>query len=410
MATWLKHYNPDQIAKKIKEFSSINPNGKIVFQGFRHWEIAVVLESMISIDKRIPHQERRRIIHQTTFNVAKLNKIKKEDVIKEVTRLEGIYKARSKRKYKLFTSISIEPAVLLNSINIDSSRLSFPKKNPHLNNRQVEIEIKRTKDQLLLPPPKNYRIVAIRIEAKSDSEAVDKALGEINLIRSIWNLYWNFQQHLRLSNRKKIQVNKIALGPIHTLFDETGSLAKEGVWFEPDYRGPAELLNLNSEQLKKMNTFLQKVRNYLKGSNYKDDIKTALIRYCCALDLKDLDTSFLRLWGVLEQLTHTHDYKIAIRRASFLWPDLEYHKQFLLHLRDYRNRAVHTDPENHDIEIYVFQLKRYVEALIEFHLINKMGFESLADSIKLLDMPGDLDELEFEKKLYRFAKKIRLSG
>ena len=78
-----------------------------------------------------------------------------------------------------------------------------------------------------------------------------------------------------------------------------------------------------------------------------------------ALDSADLNGAFLRLWSLLEHLTDsTHEpYKVATRRAAFMFADRERSQLVLSNLTNYRNRFVHVGSETGDIESLVFQLK-----------------------------------------------------
>jgi hypothetical protein len=110
------------------------------------------------------------------------------------------------------------------------------------------------------------------------------------------------------------------------------------------------------------------------------------------LDSFEWETSFLRLWGVLETLTGTQPYEshdLTVKRAAFLYadPERELHMQVLNHLRHYRNRSVHRGEGSETIEAYMYQLKRYVEVLLFFHLTSDYRFESLAKAAEFLDLP-----------------------
>jgi|SRR5680860_155529 len=123
-------------------------------------------------------------------------------------------------------------------------------------------------------------------------------------------------------------------------------------------------------------------------------------------DLANWEDSFLRLWGVLEQLAHTRKdgYKVTIKRASFLFADREYHRLILTHLQNYRNETVHAGIDGHDIEAYMYQLKRYVEKALQFHLGSRFGFTSKEQAAKFMDLPDDMSQIDESIKIMRHAK------
>lgn len=145
---------------------------------------------------------------------------------------------------------------------------------------------------------------------------------------------------------------------------------------------------------------------------YRSEIEGALIRYVRALDSADLNDAFLRLWSLLEYLTDsTHDpYKVATRRAAFMFADRERSQLVLAHLTNHRNRFVHVGSDTDDIESLVFQLKRYVDALLFFHIGNHFDFHSRAEAARFMDLPTDKSELDLRINRLRHAKRYIGSG
>ena len=142
------------------------------------------------------------------------------------------------------------------------------------------------------------------------------------------------------------------------------------------------------------------VRLCLARSVYTTRLEDALRRYTRALDSFDWDASFLRLWGLLETLTGTQPHEshdLTVKRATFLYedPEREFHVQVLNHLRHYRNRSVHGGESSETIEAYLYQLKRYVEDLLLFHLAppSYCRFKSIAQAAAFLNLPPDPADL-----------------
>ena len=81
-----------------------------------------------------------------------------------------------------------------------------------------------------------------------------------------------------------------------------------------------------------------------------------------------------------------HDpYKVATRRAAFMFADRERSQLVLSNLTIHRNRFVHVGSETEDIESLVFQLKRYVDSLLRFHLGNGFGFDSRSEAARFME-------------------------
>jgi len=62
----------------------------------------------------------------------------------------------------------------------------------------------------------------------------------------------------------------------------------------------------------------------------------------------------------------------------------DFHRQILEHLRDFRNKAVHAGETNAEMEVLLYQLRRYVEQLIFFHLNNRFHFASFKEVTALM--------------------------
>jgi hypothetical protein len=84
-----------------------------------------------------------------------------------------------------------------------------------------------------------------------------------------------------------------------------------------------------------------------------------------------------------------------VSRAAFLYDaqERDLHKQVLKHLKNYRHGSVHAGEVSEAIETYLYQLKRYVEDLMEFHLTShpksSLGFGNFDEAIRFLSQPTD---------------------
>lgn len=233
-------------------------------------------------------------------------------------------------------------------------------------------------------------------------------MDRIDLIRGIWNLFFNLKAKYRVSSGRAKPVNNILLGPIHTLHYPDGGAATTNYWYDVGYCGPQNLFDIRKDK-KQLSKFESKIRDMLKKHYYKKTISELVIRYCRALDDPNLSSCFLGLWSVLEGLTASGNdrYDVTIRRAAFIWEDPNYHKQILQNLRMYRNIHVHLGSHSDRVESYVFQLKNYVEQLLLFHIGNKLGFRDLKETSQFLDLPFDSSDVKNKRKMLDKAWKFR---
>jgi hypothetical protein len=80
-------------------------------------------------------------------------------------------------------------------------------------------------------------------------------------------------------------------------------------------------------------------------------------------------------------------------------------RQILKHLMRYRNRTVHAGYETEDIETFLYQLKRYLEHVLLFHIFTTPGFSNIRDTAEFLNLPADLPELQRKIRLMDHALK-----
>lgn len=409
--SWLKGYDPDHLARKLEAMKTVDASGKVVFKGkgFEFREYVVVLNSMVKFSNDIPQLERRGIISIVPFNVGAKGEITSSALLKEIRRLGKKYIEKPLKKYFLITSISASAPHFykLKRIKINGCTITFYSRRPEKFSNEISEIQKKASYTIFGEFPHDYTHVKVGVSAKSYAQAIDKAIDALDLIRGFWNLFYNRKCGFRMSFDKRKPVNNFVLGPLHTLHLPNGKLATETYWYEPDYRGPLKVHDPRVD-IDRLYRFQDKIRRLLKKCRYRSTIEAAILRYTRALDLIDWEGAFLRLWGVLEQLTFTEKdrYDVTIKRASFLFRDREYTKQVLNHLRDYRNRAVHAGEACNEIETFMYQLKNYVEVLLEFHISNRFGFKNLIEVSQFLDSPRDSSDLNSRLQLLRNAQKF----
>lgn len=259
--------------------------------------------------------------------------------------------------------------------------------------------------------PKHYMQLCALVSARTPHEAAERALNDIDLVRASWNLSLNRGKSWRSSGGRPAPVNDIRLSPFHTVHETSGKLATETYWYDPGYSKPATLYS-DKTKFGRLIEFAKNLRSRLGQVPYRSEMEQALIRYVRALDSADLNDAFLRLWSLLEYLTDsTHDpYKVAARRAAFMFADRERSQLVLTHLTNHRNRFVHAGSDTDDIESLVFMLKRYVDALLFFHLGNRFGFMSRGEAARFMDLPVTRAEIDVRLKQLRQARKYLLPG
>jgi len=223
MVSWINdkyNYDPGQLAKRMESIRTINKKGKASFRGFEYREHIPLLSSMLQFKEEIPDFERRRIIVKGCFNAGSKGSINPKRLISEIGKLEEIYLKLPLKKYYLVTTISISRNIKIKRHNIDKCAIIFKSNLPKIFISSRERLIKHAQNRFYSPLPNEYMFVRVALSAKCEAEAADKAIDTLDLLRGIWNLFFNRVSHFRETfGGKPLPVNKFILGPIHTIHE-----------------------------------------------------------------------------------------------------------------------------------------------------------------------------------------------
>lgn len=416
MPKWDDKYNLDLIANGLEKIRVYDDLGRHSgFSGFEYEDFVSVMQSSLSFSSDIPEVERRRIIALSIRAVAQRGTITPKALIGEFSKQENLYLDRKPQEYVLVTNLSMRYLPDFRRSAILGSPITISPKLPKQFVRKPVIDLARPR--FFGDFPTNYSYVRVLIKSRSEFEAAEKAQDALDLLRGLWNFSLNYSGGHRRIFSKKEPINQIVLGPLQTLHKRNGELATRDYWYESDYIGPLPCFDMRSRQ-NRVKKEVTAMRQYLAKSAYRRDIEDAIRQYTRALDTRDYNNAFLGLWRVMEKLTATtrQGYDITIRRASFLWGDSKFAEQVLRHLKTYRNRTVHEGTNTSEIETYLFQIKHYVEALLNFHIhsCKVFKFSSLKDAAGFFDHPSDvpilqtkLEELRNQMNIVRKAIKFR---
>ncbi|MDQ3712733.1 MAG: hypothetical protein M3388_11010 [Acidobacteriota bacterium] len=393
-------WNNNKIDQKTLA-NKLNQRIKNLSGDFNHHDsvitnILTVIYSSLEFDSKIPETEKRNIVWKGISATVEKGDVT-EKFLGEISREENSYKNLKPQKFVLVTSISVNYFGELNKIKLpDKITIIFNRFLPNKFSRKSIIESVRQgkvvrEDEI----PSNFVYVRANVEARSIVEAYHKAIDALDLLRGVWNLYFNLGVGRRMSFGGKNPVNKIILGPIHTLHKSNGKLATEDFWYEPNYVKPLFPFSITNDY-KKLKKYEKLIRGRIRNSNYSTEIENSILKYTRALDERNFNNAFLALWSLLENLTGSiASYDDAIKRTLFLYKDKEFHKLILEHLRSYRNKTIHTgDSISEGMETLLYQLKSYVEMLLRFHLYNNLKFKDISESAQFLSLNSDRNFLK----------------
>jgi hypothetical protein len=399
-------YKPEVVIARIRDSRKIEANGSVSFTDIRLTQYIAILASMLDVGD-ISDTDAYVLVRKAIFAAAKTEPFDGDAVIREARSQLTAYYKQAPVTYCLATSLSAKWASWPKAMKVGASIVQYGVRASRLRKAHREI-LDQAQHLYLSDLPRDYVSVLVRCSGRSPGDAAETGLRAIERLRAIWNFMLNSGQSMRMSTGRRQPVNRILMGPVHTLHELNGSSAYDGWWYDPQYSGAVRLYDFR-EMGARLIRFQRRVTRLIEQHPYGKVLEACLIRYSRALDLRDWESAYLQLWAVLEQLTSTGQdgYGVTVRRASFLHGDGEYARQELLHLRDRRNRTVHEGKEHRDLETLVYQLKHYVEGLFWFHLNNGNRFTTIQDAAAFMDLPWEKAELVKRRRAISFALAFR---
>jgi len=407
--TWSDRYDPAPLLQRLSANKTVDTAGKPAFEGFAFHDCSALLYDMFIFPSSIPEREARGILFASLLALAAKPQLTRSSLLSELRKRCAKYASLSTRHFILTTTISLSPFDGVPPMEANGCKIRFLHHLPASFQEARKSIIQRAKQALFTDPPTGYLHAQVHVNAQSEYQAAETALDTFDAIRGIWNLYYNRQHSTRMSFGAQEPVNKIILGPLHSLHLPGGELATETFWFEPSYRAPVKAHRVAAD-LSKLRNLQRNTWTLLRASRYAPDLRHAIIKYARALDERDWHAAFLKMWGILESLTGTardESYDVTIRRAAFVFSEHEYVTQVLKVLREQRNRLVHASASSEGIEVYLYQLKNFVEALLEFHLATKPRFESISQAGEFLSLPSCESTLRQRQRYIHRALKYK---
>jgi hypothetical protein len=360
-------------------------------------DILTIIETSQMHDRSIPDQERRRVIRRAVFEAAKAGELTEKSLRAEISKQKSLYKRSPLTDFVLLTSLSVTRPPELRRLSFDGARFIFSDNVPATFSREGLQWYPGLEPPNDMPP--GFAVVRASVQARTEHEAFEAAVNSLDYLRGVWNFGIN---RGRLSagpfawfSGPLKPINKIRLGPVHTIHLPCGKPSLPSYWYEPVY--PRESAPEELKEWSRVRRNEKRVRVLVARHGYPGFIKQMFVRYARSLDSSDHEASFLKTWSLLESLAvlgKQDKYDVAIDRALFLSANEDYDRRILEHLKDRRNATVHQGESSGENEPLILQLKRFVEELIVFHLRYGANYSSAAEAAQMLSGPRTSRDLE----------------
>lgn len=414
-ATWKKGADPkldhQLILKELVKYVHRDSNG--VFYTLGAEQHVNLLSRLVSFHKAVPESVHYDLVSKAIGAVRKRGAITDSDLIKEISKQTTVWLRKPRSSYLVATSISIRYSPFwyekfAKSRRIEGMVFKLDKALPD----KLEWESVRSeaKGFDLLREPNDYTFVSVRVNARSEQEALDNAFEALDLLRGIWNFSLNRgQKEFRFGGGPQ-PYNKIVRGPFSKLYSGMQSKPIEGLWSSDSFNLPGRHAVDLSRAWESMVKSETRIRKVLRRHPFRNKVEGWIRAYGRSLDLQNYNNAYLSLWRIIEQMSGigpSENHAEIARRVSFLFEDTSYHKLVLNLLRELRNDAVHIGKEISRPSDTLDELRMYAEILLNFHINNPFRFAQVSGAADFLRLSPDLKQLESELKLRQDALKYR---
>lgn len=414
-ASWKKDSDPkldhQLILKELVKYVHHDSNG--VFYTLGAEQYTNHLSRLISFNKAVPESAHYQLVSEAIGAVRKKGAITDSDLIKEVSKQTAAWLRKPLSSYLIATSISIRYSPFWYEKFARSRRIDglVFKLNKTLHDKLDWESVRAEAKRFDLPrEPSDYTFVSVRVNARSEQEALDNAFESLDLLRGIWNFSLNRgQKEFRFGGGPQ-PYNKIIRGPFSKLYSGKGPKPSGGLWSSDSFNLPGRPsvdLSRAWESLMESET---RIRKRLRRHPFRAKVEGWIRSYGRSLDLQNYNSAYLSLWRIIEQMSGigpNENHTEIARRVSFLFEDTEYHRLVLHLLRELRNEAVHIGKEISRASDTLDELRMYAEILLSFHINNPFGFSQVSGAAEFLRLSPDLKRLEIELKLRRDALTYR---
>jgi hypothetical protein len=398
--TWKKknkNLKPAVLLSHIEASRTVAADGRVSFAGFEVHNTLPAVQSMLDFSSSATEWEKSTVMWRA---LASLKGSLTPDTFLEAVNAEiRTQNAVKDTSFHVLSALSIKPTLLPKTTRVDGVEVRFL---PREYSKRYRARNALVADaRLPVPPtPASYVRTVVVVKAKGALGAVTRALRAMDILRGAWCLLGNSSMELMGKDWEPINVAR--LGPVHTVHTPIGSLASQELWFEPSF---AEASPFRPSDPTKFRKSVSLILRRISICPYRDVLIDTLLRYVRALDERDQNTAFVKLWGALENLASPGgaNYDQIVRRCSFLYSETAYHRQILEHLREYRNQSVHSGDQTERAKTRAFQAQYYFFSLFLFHIRNAGKFSTLDDANFFLDLPPDPDLLRKRTKMLRGA-------
>lgn len=393
---------PENLLRVMGECSILQGDGNIAWQNLPF--DTDLIDSSIAIiapsDEELNEQDSSRIVWNALRDANRKcigKPIKPSELLKACDNHASAFFRLPKKSYHLIASLSLG--------TLPSKRIKVRNSTIHQLTRRAErYQLPKVLDSPYHRDPfddhlksTRYRWVRVDTAARSVDEALNNALDDLNLARSLWSFCATRGIRTLWFASKRRPIGVIHTGPLYTLHHTDGSAANDDFYyFDPDYSKDLELFD-DRGQWQRIERDRVWATRRLRQLPFGNDLRLLFLRYVAALDEIHEDVACLRLWSILEKITDTvgAQYDVTIKRASWIYAekDRPLIKETLEAFRQNRNRFVHSGITGQRRRNMASLIKQIIEPHLIRLLKNSVKLKSLKEYGEFLSYPTDVNKL-----------------
>jgi len=399
------------IASKMEEVKQVQGE-KVTFKLPAFNNLLFVLLHYSDVIKEMPEFSGYILCREAASEVGRRGIITAEALYEEIGRRVGIYRAQAPREFALITTISVIPPEDLHRRTVDGWEISLATDQPGQFDRSF---LQGTTVHGWKPYGQHWMWLIARGTARSNEEALDRAIRSVDLMRGIWNLghgagtAWSMDPDVSHG-----PTSVILVGPVFTVHEIT-TTPKPGSWaFDPTYcpgREEPQTWPLQNERWNDVRFLETRISPEILQAPMRPFVTEAVIRYCRALDTPDPESRFVALWGVLEHLTGPGaalTSKTLLKRVGNTYSEWSQLDRITLEmLREQRDASVHRGVASQFRKAALSILINTASDLLVVLLKNHHEFLSRERFWEFLDLPAERQRLEDAIALRQLAMKLR---
>jgi hypothetical protein len=401
-------YNLKIILNQLYNITTLNRDNSLSTNGFEDQEYIRLLSQIIDFPKSKSHVDIENLVTLAFKNCLISKEVTEVNFLTEINNEFKKKVAKKEEVFYVLTSINlnIEPTFIkkLTLLECEIDFITDGFKNKFTGREGV---IKKVDKSLAIDAtPFGYLRVEIKVKSRSEYEAIQRGINALNLFRALSCIEMN-PVSLIVGDLYQ-SINKIVLGKVHTIHDIDGTTFDHPILYEPKFR------KLKVEKPKNEDVFQKNIKFFvdrINSSQFSNDIELALLRYVDALDELDNNVAVTKLWGALESIVvqDKNNCELIPSRLAALYSDFQLKKQFIMHIKEYRNSFIHTGVGDDDSIHRAYYLQRLMIKSLFFYINPTFSFSSLNEANQLLDKIalGEeklTSEMELTKKALSFFK------